>query len=1046
MGKMRKKIYKQKPSNSETSQKHDISEKELSNILNENIVIDEYLDSITAYNEDLKTNDIILDMDEFSLEFDKIKKQSQEEKRKNIKIKQEKLKKLHESRSPIVAIKLNAASKMDENEQNDILKQAIDIINKAKMDAKKRNKSIEEPLSKENINIYSGAPIKKPPLLSKLKSIFATDDSNSLSDDDPWAIYPSDPEPELPLNIIKSFHPIKNIKKTNKKPPENYNTKSDNNNHIIETQDIIDVTTDTNQDEVSIEKEPAKKIIVKKIIKYKKHGNNHVGNKKNANAANKYQNNVLIIPPRNQDADVVDSLINENDKPLKTNFTDNPENIVDKKLQENSASESICQIKNATDNSVKKSHLPENQNSADEVIKNTTDKNNCNINDYKQEKPSKHKNSQNKKVLPNDYKTILKLAGSIYKKQSGSKITIFPGNIEENLIEECKASFKNKNPDKNLKSTTNKNPTKKKINKQHLEEIADYNNINEANSIKSDILKTYRKLLLKSIITFSLFIISFIFVVFYQTNVPIISDMLLEHNIIYIFINLLCLLVSSILCKTTIINGLNSIFRFKGNSDSAIAFACIASIIQASIALIIPNNFEKLGYSLYAVLALLGLFLNSLGKFKIIKRIQLNFNFISSDEQKYAAKILTDESKLDKLSDSFKNYKSIVAYQKRTEFLSDFLKLSYEPDPVEKTMGKASLISTLVSITAFIISLILTNQIVTSFSILALISCMAVPMTCILAINSPMLSLVKKALSRGAMIVGYPAVKQFCDTNMIVIDANELYPADSIVLHGIKSFSDISIDKVILEAGAVLKRANSPLSKTIDKILKNQQDIMPTVVNYKYLDDLGIEGLVSGHKILIGNRRLLELNNICPLKWEIEKKYIKNNQYLTYVAIDSQLCAMFILSYKPNENMMFEMQRLEDNGVSFLITTHDQNITAKMIEKHFKLFFRSIKILKSDQAEFFINSKEHPEIKTRAYLATKGKTVSLARFISACIRLKSNISASIITQTMTIVLGMSLTLFLSFHVGVDNLRSLKMSIYSLFWVLVNILIPRFRKP
>ena len=46
---------------------------------------------------------------------------------------------------------------------------------------------------------------------------------------------------------------------------------------------------------------------VKKIIKYRKDGNNHVGNKKNANAANKYRNNVLIIPPRNQDADVVDS-------------------------------------------------------------------------------------------------------------------------------------------------------------------------------------------------------------------------------------------------------------------------------------------------------------------------------------------------------------------------------------------------------------------------------------------------------------------------------------------------------------------------------------------------------------------------------------------------------------------------------------------------------------------------------------------------------------------------------------------------------------------
>lgn len=1046
MKKKRKRSNKQKPLNLEskqTAKKHNISEEELSNILSENIVIDEYLKSLSTYKEDLTETDIIPDMDKFSLEFDKIKKQSQEEKRKNIKIKQEKLKKLQESRSPVVAVKLNAASKMDETEQNNVLEQASDIINKAKIEAKNRSNSTKEKSPKKNTNIYSGAPLKKASFFSKFKSIFTIDDSQSLSDDDPWAIYTDDINSNLSSNPIKLPRPIKTMKKTDIDFIKSDNTKSYSSDYTIETKDIIEATTDTNQDEVAIEKEPAKKIITKKVIKYKKKKRN---NTKNKASTNKYSNNVLIIPPRDHKIDTANSLINENDKPLEIDSTDQLENIFDKTLQKDSTLENISQVKNVIDNAVKEINSPENSKSTGEVIKNAADKINYNSNDSKKENPSKNKKNHNKNVLPNDYKAILKLAGNMYKKQTGSKIAVFSGNLEENLIEECKASFKTSNLNKNVKPASNKNPSKKKIVKQDLEEIADYNNINEANSIKSDILKTYRKLLLRSIITFSLFIISFILVSFYQISVPIISNMLLEHNLVYIIINLLCLLVSAILCKTTIINGLNSIFKFKGNSDSAIAFACIASIIQASIALIFPNNFEKLGYSLYAVLALLGLFLNSLGKFKVIKRIQLNFNFLLSDEQKYAAKILTDENKLNQLPNSFKNYEPIVAYQKRTEFLSDFLKLSYEPDPVEKTMGKASLITTLVSITAFIISLILTNQIVTSFSILALISCMAVPMTCILAINSPMLSLVKKALSRGAMIVGYPAVKQFCDTNILVVDANELYPGDSITLHGIKSFGDISIDNVMLEAGAVLKRANAPLSKTMDKILKNRQDIMPTVINYKYLDDLGIEGFVRGHKVLIGNRRLLELNNICPPKWEIEKKYIKNNRYLTYIAIDNELCAMLILSYKPNEDMMLEMQRLEDNGVSFLITTHDQNITAKMIEKHFKLFFRSIKILKSDQAEFFINSKEHPEIKTRAYLATKGKTVSLARFISACIRLKSNISASIITQTMTIVLGMSLTVFLSFHVGVDNLRSLKMSIYSLFWVFVNILIPRFRKP
>lgn len=941
--------------------------------------------------------DVDLDIDHFNIMFDEIKRQSKEDKRNKLKIKQDRLKHLQESRSPIVAAKLNVASKIDDDDQKKALKEAKKVIE----DSINQSSQIKDELTIENSKIdfenFSG----KESIFSKVKRFFSLDEPTDInSDDDPWIIYPDDPEPSSLLDLLPSLTNFnkhtsrENIVKVeeNKRDEKNYEIKKTQDF----TQDFIEASSELNESEPSIENELPRNIIVKQFIKYKKKSED----KNSFQHLDSNKQNAIAVPPKHNENDKTFQFSSGED--LKSNFNNSDFNL--------------------------KKQQPDNKQKSVKTAK------------LKYNPATSSANS-----MPKDYKAMLKLAGNIYKKSKEEKIVIFSGNLENILLEECNTCFKDKvnNNDEHENSETKKKKIKKFSPK---EEIKDYTDKSEADCIKNDILKTLRRVSIRTFVSLCALIVCTVLLLMHQIYNPAFPKFTLENNVIYISISLICLLLCTVLCRTTIINGLNSLFKFKGNSDSAVAFADVTCIIQCIVALMFPNSFQRLGYSIYAVLVILGLFLNSRGKLKVIRRIQLNFKFISSDDQKYAAKIFTDKKQLESLLGNSRIYEPVVAYQRRTEFLSDFLKLSYEPDPLEITIGHTAPTCALIAIAAFLLTLFFTKDIVPSISVLSLVACMSIPMTCILATNSQLLSLSKNAGRHGAMIVGYSAVKQFCDTNLIVINANELYPANSITLHGIKSFNNVSIDKVLLEASAVLKRANSPLSKALDKILNNKQDVLPVVVNHEYLDNLGIKACVKGHTVLIGNRKLLENNNIRPPKKEIEMEYLKKDRYLTYVAIDNVLCAMFIASYTPNRNMMFEMQRLENNGVGFLITTHDPNITSNMISEHFKVFFRSIKVLNSEQAKVFLSASEHPELSTRAYLATKGKTISMARFISACIRIKSNINASIITQTMTIALSICLTLLLSLYAGVEHLRALEVSIYSLFWIIVNLLVPKFRKP
>ena len=77
------------------------------------------------------------------------------------------------------------------------------------------------------------------------------------------------------------------------------------------------------------------------------------------------------------------------------------------------------------------------------------------------------------------------------------------------------------------------------------------------------------------------------------------------------------------------------------------------------------------------------------------------------------------------------------------------------------------------------------------------------------------------------MLSGYPSVKQFCDSTAIMIDANELFPAESISLEGIKTFEDYGIDESLLCGIAILKEAQNPIANAFDSVVAEPRKHFP---------------------------------------------------------------------------------------------------------------------------------------------------------------------------------------------------------------------------
>lgn len=574
----------------------------------------------------------------------------------------------------------------------------------------------------------------------------------------------------------------------------------------------------------------------------------------------------------------------------------------------------------------------------------------------------------------------------------------------------------------------------------------DYQNRQDAKHVSKEISRNLKKLKAKSIALFCMFLISLILLIMERTSGTSMFYGSAYTSLIYCAINLLLLIITGIISKPFITSGLKPLKSFKGNSDTAVAFAYIACMLQQTVGIFFANSFVSSEFHLYTTIVTLAFSLNTVGRAVMVSRVKQNFKFLTSKSQAYAAKIYNDEDTARKMLSGTSASHSVVAYQHETAFLSDYLKISYAPDSSEELCGKLAPITIVSSLFVGIVYGILNMTIIGGLCALAVMCCISIPISALLAGNIPMKLFSKDMLSHNAMVSGYPSVKQFADCDAVMVTAHELYPKGSIKLHKIEHFVEYRVDESLLGAAMILKEADSPLQHIFDNFMQDYAHILPKVESVMYEDKLGLVGWVNGERVLIGNRKLLDRYHVYIGDIEDEHKYTKRNMDVTYIACSGQLVSMIVASYTPDSKVHRELLRAQHNSLCLLVSTTDSNITADKISSDFGIYYRTIKILSTGYMNTCHEAVSRKEDTSRAYLATRGQFVSLLHAITGCTAFKDNMTLGLIIQIFGLILGVLLTATMVLYAGVTILGVIEMLLYMLFWCIATIVSQLIRKP
>ena len=514
----------------------------------------------------------------------------------------------------------------------------------------------------------------------------------------------------------------------------------------------------------------------------------------------------------------------------------------------------------------------------------------------------------------------------------------------------------------------------------------------------------------------------------------------------YLVVNLCLLSISIGFCWRAVFGGLRALFRLQANSDSGVAVAVVAAWIQGVLLLFYQPEVTGAQLHLYAVLAALGLFLNTAGKLSMVRRIRSNFKFLASPEQKMGVELFDDYNTALQLAKGCVMGEPIIAYQKKTDFFKNFLRNSYESDPSEQASQSMAPLLFIGSLILCIVSLVLTRSAAAAITAFAAAACVGAPFTNMLCVNMPISRLCALARRCGTMLVGNPAVEYFCNTNAVMMDAKELFPKGTVILNGIKTFGGQRIDEALMDATAVMCTVGGPLSDLFDQIIQSRREILPKAENITYEDERGVTGWVGGRRTLVGNRHLLEQHGLTPPSRDYEKKYLLGGKKVVYLASQGELVAMFVISYNSDKRRALELRRMEENGISLVLRTTDPNMTPEFVAECFGLDPHSVRILPETLGEVYQKQIEKPRERADALFVSKGRPAAMMRMLSACVREKSNVTMATLLQTVGVVLGFVLVTFLVFYSGLAQLTTLALVLYQAFWAAAVLLIPRLRKP
>lgn len=243
----------------------------------------------------------------------------------------------------------------------------------------------------------------------------------------------------------------------------------------------------------------------------------------------------------------------------------------------------------------------------------------------------------------------------------------------------------------------------------------------------------------------------------------------------------------------------------------------------------------------------------------------------------------------------------------------------------------------------------------------------------------------------GAALAGWAGACDIYDADGALITDEDIFPAGSVSLSGIKFFEGFNNKNALQMASSVIVASKCGISGIFSELLKSQGLRERSVTGFASYEGGGVGGDVDGRHILAGSGAFMNLMGI-----RVPEKV--NTVNSVFAAIDGELAVVYTVNYVPANSVRSALVSLLNTKINLLLALRDFNVTPNVIRQKFRVSMDGVEYLPAEDS-YKLTEKELPEstrvsallvregLQPLADAITKGRLVKLVTELNSLISL-----------------------------------------------------------
>ena len=316
------------------------------------------------------------------------------------------------------------------------------------------------------------------------------------------------------------------------------------------------------------------------------------------------------------------------------------------------------------------------------------------------------------------------------------------------------------------------------------------------------------------------------------------------------------------------------------------------------------------------------------------------------------------------------NYEGTIKYKAekigKESTVSEIVRLVVEATntkaPIAKVADKISgyFVPTIIaiSILSFIVWFLITKDFTFSINIFVTILVVACP--CSLGLATPLAIVTASGIcsKKGILVKTSESLENAHKVKTIVFDKTGTLTKGKLSISKIYNYSNLDENKLLEIIASIENKSEHPIAKAIVIEAKERNIPIKDTTDFKAIPGYGVYAKYEKDEYLIGNKKLMEDNNIKINNEQDEEKLTDDANSILFVAKNNKLIALIGVKDTLKENVEQVIKELKSKNINIVMLTVDNEKTAKSIAEKIGIDTVIANVKPKEKAEHIKRLKE----------------------------------------------------------------------------------------